>query len=140
MVPSSQSASHLSLSRGDLWRSKRDGRVFEVEYVQAGRLGAQPRVQLKPARAKNLKTTRWIDIDNLPRLYDYMAENDEPVSMLDLEAGDLWEWGTGKRVEIIDRAFLWGGQRLVAVLDHDFPDRPVLFEVRRFNDARLVDG
>jgi len=71
-----QELSRPSPRRGDLWRSRRDGRVFEVEYVQAGRLGASPRVQLKPARAKNLKTTRWLDLDNLPRLYDRLEEND----------------------------------------------------------------
>jgi hypothetical protein len=128
-----------SLSRGDLWRSKRDGRVFEVQYV-AARFNAPARVQLKPANARNLKSTRWLDIENLSRLYDRLDENDEPFSMNDLYSGDVWELRGGKRVEILDRAFIWAGVRWVTVHDQDFDlDRgPVVLKVERFVGARRL--
>jgi hypothetical protein len=60
----------------------------------------------------------------------------EGFNMTDLEPGDLWEFPGGKRVEILDRAFMWGGIRWVAVYDHDFPDTdPLLFKVTRFEGA-----
>jgi hypothetical protein len=57
-------------------------------------------------------------------------------NMTDLHPGDLWDFPGGKRVEILDRAFLWGGIRWVAVFDHDFGDSdPRLFKVTRFEGA-----
>lgn len=135
----SQSERATGLTAGDLYRSKRDGGVFEVHYVSAGWRDREPRVQLKPARAKNLKKTRWLDLENLPKLYDKLEENDDPVSMNDLDWGDVWELTGGKRVEVLDRAFLWGGKRWVAVLDHDF-DAPSVFEVNRFNGGRCINA
>lgn len=129
--------SSTDLAPGALWRSKRDGRVFEVVYVPPY---AQDRVQLRPAWAKNLKNTRWLDVARLPRLYDRLTENDTPVGMDDLEIGDIWELPGGKRVEVLDRAFLSGGIRWVAVFDHDFTDSdPLLFKVTRFNGGRRVN-
>lgn len=132
-MPPSQS--DTATAKGDLWRSKRDSLVFEVVYVQRG----TDRVQLKPARAKNLKRTRWVDLWNLPLRYDRLEENDEPVSMSDLDPGDVWELEGGKRLEVLDRAFIWGGKRWVAALDHDY-DSPSVFEVNRFNRGRLLNG
>jgi len=59
--------------------------------------------------------------------------------MLDLDSGDVWELPGGKRVEVLDRAFIWGGIRWVAVLDGDFND-PRVFQVARFNGGRLLNG
>jgi hypothetical protein len=61
-------------------------------------------------------------------------------NMTDLRPGTLWECPGGKRVEILDRAFLWGGIRWVAVCDYDFADGdPKLFKVTRFEGAVRVD-
>jgi hypothetical protein len=51
-----------------------------------------------------------------------------------LDPGDLWDLLGGKRVEILDRAFIALGKRYVAVLDYDF-DEPRLIEVARFVGA-----
>lgn len=55
--------------------------------------------------------------------------------MNELERGATWELAGGKRVDIIDRAFISSGKRWVAVEDHDF-DEPRLIEVARFEGAR----
>lgn len=60
------------------------------------------------------------------------------VSMLDLEPGSLWEFPTAKRVEIVDRPFIWGGLRWVVVDDHDFSADPRVFRVTRFEGARRL--
>jgi hypothetical protein len=60
-------------------------------------------------------------------------------NMTDLHSGDIWDLAGGKRVEILDRPFLWGGIRWVAVYDHDFSeDDPRLFKVTRFEWATKV--
>ena len=63
----------------------------------------------------------------------------EQRSMLDLEPGDVWETPSGKRIEVLDRAFIWGGIRWVAVYDHDFTDSdPTVFKVTRFDNAERI--
>jgi hypothetical protein len=65
-----QPAIYERVERGSFWRRKQDGKLFEVVHVGPPRGGEPARVQLKPAEAKNLKNTRWIDVDRLPDRYE----------------------------------------------------------------------
>lgn len=56
--------------KGAVWRRKLDGKLFEIVHVGPQRNGESPRVQFKPAEAKNLKNTRWTSVDKLPERYE----------------------------------------------------------------------
>jgi hypothetical protein len=123
------------ITPGALWRCRADGQVFEVHYIPPY---APNRVQLKPQHARNLRRTRWLEAENLPRRYDHLTEDNEPFNMNDLERGDVWDMVGGKRVEVLERAFIWAGVRWVVVHDHDFDVErgPVVFKVERFIGAK----
>jgi hypothetical protein len=59
--------------------------------------------------------------------------------MLALTPGDVWDLRSGKRIEVLQAAFLWAGVRWVVVDDHDFDGyQPRVIPVNWFEGAHRV--
>lgn len=71
-----------AILRGECWRRRTTGKVFEVVFERNGR------TQLKPAEAKNLKNTRWIDTARLSELYE-PADAPPPPTLADRVIGEI---------------------------------------------------
>lgn len=64
------------LRKGEVWRRRKDGKLFEVVYYYQGYRDAltgherPAMVQFRRRGAVNLKNTNWVRLDNLTRLYE----------------------------------------------------------------------
>lgn len=56
-----------------------------------------------------------------------MGRSATSINMLAFREGEVWETPSGKRLTVMDRAFICLGKRWVAVFDQDF------------NEPRLMD-
>jgi hypothetical protein len=78
----------------ECWRRRRDGKLFTVVYERRGR------TQLKPAEAKNLKNTRWLDTHRLPELYEPADAPPPPTLAERVEAEIGIPSGAGADVQV----------------------------------------